>query len=277
MEVFDLLQRLGFTEYEARAYIALLQQHPANGARVAKASGVPRPNVYSVLEKLEERGAALRVETADGIEYHPVPPNELMDRLSSQFSEVAASARQALGALSSTVGDSYVRNLRGENLLFQHAREMINRADSELLLAVWLPESQKLAESTSQAAGRGVAMTTLCWQACPQECGNCQGSIHRHHLSPGNGTRGLVLVRDASEMIVGTISGAEITGIHTKQHRLVEMTSWYIRHSIAVALLLTDVGSQLGEAVTPATRDRLQAVGPGTGWLESLLMLLNNE
>lgn len=277
MEVFDHLQRLGFTEYEARVYVALLQQHPTNGARVAKASGVPRPNVYSVLEKLEERGAALHIETAEGIEYHPVPPDELIDRLSSQFSEVAGSARQALSAMSTTVDDSYVRNLRGESLLFQHAREMINLAESELLLAVWLPESQKLADFTDQAASRGVALTTLCWQACPQECGNCRGSIHRHHLSPGNGTRGLVLVRDASEMIVGTISGEEITGIRTKQHRLVEMTSWYIRHSIAAALLLTDLGSRLDQSVSLATRQRLQAVGPGSGWLESLLRLLNNE
>jgi HTH-type transcriptional regulator, sugar sensing transcriptional regulator len=277
MEVFDLLQRLGFTEYEARVYVTLLQQHPANGARIAKASGVPRPNVYNVLEKLEERGAALHVETAEGIEYLPVQPDELIDRLSSQFSGVAGSARKALGALSSAVDHDYVRNIRGERLLFQHASEMIDLASSELLVGVWLPEAQKLAAFTNQAVSRGVALTTLCWQACPQECGNCRGSIHRHHLSPGNGTRGMVLVRDASEMLVGSISGDEITGIRTKQHRLVEMTSWYIRHSIAVALLLTDFGSQLSEAVSPATRDGLQAVGPGSGWLESLLLLLNNE
>jgi hypothetical protein len=219
----------------------------------------------------------LRVETAQGIEYLPVPPDELIDRLSSQFSDVIRSARQALSTISSSADESYVRNIRGESLLFQHAREMINLASSELLVAVWLPEAQRLADFTDQAASRGVALTTLCWQACQQECGNCQGNIYRHHLSLGNGTRGLILVRDSSEMLVGTISREEFSGIRTKQHRLVEMASWYIRHSIAAALLLTDFGSQLDQSVSPATRESLQAVGPGPGWLESLLMLLNDE
>src|SRR6266542_3193328 len=51
-----LLQQLGFSEYEARAYLALLQRNPLNGYELAKVSGLPRANVYAVLQKLEDRG-----------------------------------------------------------------------------------------------------------------------------------------------------------------------------------------------------------------------------
>src|SRR3954447_12862902 len=66
-----LLQQLGFGGYEARAYIALLQRNPLNGDELAKASGVPRSNVYTVLQKLEERGAVARLEMPAAPGIHP--------------------------------------------------------------------------------------------------------------------------------------------------------------------------------------------------------------
>jgi sugar-specific transcriptional regulator TrmB len=277
MEAFDLLRRLGFSEYEAKAYVALLQQHPASGARVAKVSGIPRPNVYAVLQKLEEAGAALRVETGDGIEYSPVRPAELIERLSSEFEEVVHAARQVLDDIGSPVEDDYVRNLRGEPLLLQHAREIVNSAATEVLLAVSLPEAQALVEVTGQAEARGVAFTTLCLQACPQECGNCRGTIYRYPLNQAeDNSRWLTVIRDSNEIFVGAISREEVTGIRTKQRRLVEMTSWYIRHSIAVAQLLNDLGSQVDQLLNPITQAYLESGRPDARWLKSLLSLLHS-
>jgi hypothetical protein len=51
-----LLLQLGFSEYEARAYLALVQRNPLNGYELAKVPGVPRANIYAVLQKLKERG-----------------------------------------------------------------------------------------------------------------------------------------------------------------------------------------------------------------------------
>ena len=56
MDVIGVLTNLGFSDYEARAYVALLQRNPANGYELAKRSEVPRGNVYAVLQKLEDRG-----------------------------------------------------------------------------------------------------------------------------------------------------------------------------------------------------------------------------
>ena len=80
-DAISLLRQLGFGEYEAKAYAALLQRHPLNGYELARASGIPRANVYAVLERLEERGAVLRVETPEGTRYSPVPPDELTQGL----------------------------------------------------------------------------------------------------------------------------------------------------------------------------------------------------
>lgn len=50
------LQALGLTEYEARAYTALLALGRAVPARVARQAGIPRPKIYETLERLEGRG-----------------------------------------------------------------------------------------------------------------------------------------------------------------------------------------------------------------------------
>jgi HTH-type transcriptional regulator, sugar sensing transcriptional regulator len=45
-ELVQRLQALGFSQYEARAYCALLQKSPANGHEVAKLAGIPTSKVY---------------------------------------------------------------------------------------------------------------------------------------------------------------------------------------------------------------------------------------
>jgi sugar-specific transcriptional regulator TrmB len=53
------LVKLGFSEYEAKAYIALLGKNPVSGYELAKQSGVPRSMIYEVAGKLTARGAAM--------------------------------------------------------------------------------------------------------------------------------------------------------------------------------------------------------------------------
>ena len=78
-DTFKTLGELGFSDYEARAYCALLDAAPANGYQVAGLSGVPRAKIYEVLDKLVARGAAVRVEGKghDGRMFAPTDPKEL--------------------------------------------------------------------------------------------------------------------------------------------------------------------------------------------------------
>jgi hypothetical protein len=58
------------------------------------------------------------------------------------------------------------------------------------------------------------------------------------------------------------------------------MTSWYIRHSIALAAVLNDLGSQLERLIEPETRAILGSIGaqrPGSDWLEQMRQLLRHD
>src|SRR5262245_14170727 len=146
-----LLQELGFSEYEARAYVALLQRSPLNGYELAKASGVPRANVYSVLQKLEERGAVVRLESQAGVRYAPVPPSELTQRLGDRFQDTLAAAQRSLQELAQPAEHDYIWNARGYAVLIEHAQALIDAARARLLVAIRPAEALALAAHLAQA------------------------------------------------------------------------------------------------------------------------------
>src|ERR671923_955151 len=150
-DAIALLQQLGFTEYEARAYLALLQRNPLNGYELAKASGLPRANIYAVLQKLEERGAVVRLDMPSGARYAPVAPTELTQRIANRFEYVLSAAQRALEDLATPADPEYVWNIRGSAALLEHAHALIDATRESLLIAVGRQEANALAESLAQA------------------------------------------------------------------------------------------------------------------------------
>jgi predicted transcriptional regulator len=279
-EATALLQELGFGDYEARAYVALLQHNPVNGYELAKASGIPRANVYAVLQKLEERGAVVRSATPAGVRYAPVPPSELIRRLGQHVQDLLQTAQEALDDLSSPPDQADIWNVRGYTALLEHTRSLIDATRERLLVAIWPEEARVLAAPLAQAEVRGVQVTTLCLTACPTPCGGCRGQIYPYRtvLEPSN--RWLVLVPDGAEVLAGEIGPREETlAVRTHQGLLVELVSGYIRHSIALAAVLQDLGGRLDDLLTPQTHRTLDALGPGRpdiGWLEHMRQLLSS-
>jgi len=54
--VVEKLQQVGLTEYEAKAYSALLNTHLSTATQVSEKSGVPRTKIYTVLKALKNKG-----------------------------------------------------------------------------------------------------------------------------------------------------------------------------------------------------------------------------
>jgi len=277
-EAVGLLQKLGFGEYEAKAYAALLQRSPVNGYELSKQSGIPRANIYSVLGKLEERGAVLRVESGDAVRYAPVPPEELTRRLSARFQETLQVAERSLSEMAAPAEQEHIWSMQGYNTLLEHAATLVEGARQHILVAIWPEEARHLAGVLSRAEARGVAITSLCLAACSTECGGCRGHLYRYRVAPEYRNRWLLLIPDSAAMLAGEITadGAAL-GVRTRQRLLIDLAGWYIRHSIVLAAVLADLGPRLGDSLSPQTHAILATLGPpgvGVGWLEHMRHLL---
>lgn len=277
-EAEEQLQALGFGQYEAQAYVALLTRNPVSGYELARVSGVPRANIYNVLQKLEERGAVLRLETESGTRYAPVVPDELIHRLRSRLQSSLENAQQSLCTLQSGVEQAHVWNAHGYPALIEHARSLIESSQEHLLVATTPEDAPVLQESLDQAQARGVEVTTLCMSGCPVQCSACRGQVYRYRIAPEQAERYLLVVPDESEVLAGQIGpGQEAQAVRTRQKLLVDLSVWHIRNSIALAALLVDLGERLDDLLNPETRAILASLGSGGiqgSWLEHMRQLL---
>jgi HTH-type transcriptional regulator, sugar sensing transcriptional regulator len=256
------LQAIGFGEYEARAYAALIRRGPLTGYQLAKESGIPRPNIYAIIGRLEKRAAVIRVEVKHGVKYAALPAAEMLAGLSQAVQGHLSGAKGALEDLQHQSNPDYVWNVEGYDAMIARAEALIAGARERLLIGIWSSEARRLAAATAAAEERGVQMVALCIEGCSPECGGCRGDVYRYPVAAEAQTRWLMLVADDRELLVGQVgAGGDARAAHTTLEVFVAMTAQYLRNTIATAEIVRSVGSRLPKLLD---RGALEAV-EGTG------------
>ena len=113
MDLFTELMQIGFTEYEAKVYPALLREYPATGYQLSKTSGVPRSMVYENLSRLHARGMVLETMEGRATLYRPLPPKTLLSRHETEHERLISGLRDGLEALYTETQDDRVWSIEG--------------------------------------------------------------------------------------------------------------------------------------------------------------------
>jgi len=140
-EARRVLRELGLTDYETRAYLALLEEGVLTASQVSEHAAVPYSKVYETLTTLERKGW---IETEKGRpgRYYPKPPSEALATMKLQLEEkVKLWERTLLGELQPFYEKREIREkpdiwiLRGELNTLAKLREMLEKAKTELMIA----------------------------------------------------------------------------------------------------------------------------------------------
>jgi DNA-binding MarR family transcriptional regulator len=265
MDTITALQQLGFSEYEARAYEALVGAGELNGYGLAKKSGIPRANIYAVAEKLLVRGALLRVEHEGGQRYVAVAPEQLLRKLATDHKQALDAAQQTLTQDPARHEPAPVFNLRGNELLAK-AADIIDDCHDSLLVAIQPADAAALSQAMHRASDRNIRITTLCLQACEGVCGGCQGAVHRYALARGGSLRWLVLVADQRIALVGQVGDGSAEGMTTRQQLVVELAADFIRQNLGLAAICQGLGRRLEELLPPRLLAQLNDLYPDGGF-----------
>lgn len=233
--MLEKLRQLGWSEYEARAYLALLRQNPATGYRVGKESGVPTAKVYEALARLVERGAArlLPAAESDTAQYLPVPPDEVLAGLRARHARMLDELDHELRTLfvpSASAPEGAW--LRGRAPVLGRANALLVNARKSAALALpWGWESALRAGLEAAKANRvRLDRVTLAPDAAP-------GQNSAGQAEPGL----LVLVADGVEAVIGTLgsptddNAAEALALRAPF--IVRLCLDYVRLRRALALL----------------------------------------
>jgi len=95
--ILETLSYLGLTEYQAKAYVALLLPGDSTAEEVATLSGVPRSKVYQVLDGLKEQGW-VKVRKGRPLRFIPQDPRGVLDEKMSVLQGNVDKLRSELSA-----------------------------------------------------------------------------------------------------------------------------------------------------------------------------------
>jgi len=252
----EQLVRIGFSEYEAKAYIALLEENPATGYHIAKVSGVPRSMVYEVLGKLVSRGAAMTVHKDGGTEYAPVPADEFLEQLHQDHEELITSLKEELVSLGSTSDMQYVWNIEGHENVITKAEEMIAQAAHTIYMAT-LPEAfYDLEDLLKGAIDRGVRVVVYSSRCFDLPGGRVvAASMSEEDLRKTEGL-GLVLVIDGDEVLVGERLGAmQARASWTSNSLFVLIAEHHLRTDLYLPQILDLLGDRALEVIHEDDRE----------------------
>lgn len=262
----ELLQRLGFTTYEAKAWLALAPAGPSTGYEVAKRSGIPRANIYPVLKRLVERGAVRSFDTPDGPRYAATSTAELLESMQREQQDLITAAKASLPR-EPQQEESLVYALPTVARVRGVARTLVAGARDTLLIALEPLEAALLANDLRAADARGVKITTLCLKACEPECGGCRGTIHRCACGVDPASRWLIVAADDARAVVAEFDGLEgVRAIETRQPLVVQLATAYVRQSAALAVLGAELGEHFTGLVSLQARRLLDDLRPTEGF-----------
>jgi len=236
--VSEHLTYIGFSEYEARAYVALLERNPVTAYELARASGVPTSKVYGVLDKLAAKGMVSATGEARK-RYIPSEPLEYLEDFSKKVEGTLGILKKELSSIGRNAPDSHIWNTRGYGHLMGKARRMVDEAERAVLLSIWPEEIRRLLGPLKKAEERGVGVSVVLFGAVLPGPGAVFHHPVEHTLQKEKGGRGIVVVSDSAEALTGSVlPGGRAEGAWSANAGFVALAEEYIQHDVYVMKIL---------------------------------------
>lgn len=243
-EVMKELQKLGFSQYECKAYIGLLKHYPATGYEISKQTGVPRSMIYEVLGKLMDKGA-VHLVPSEPVKYVPVSATELMDRMRKDFEKSFDFLDQKLNSLEQERQVDVISHIRTDERIIKEIRNMIERAEEELWISVWEQQVTELESLIQRKEQEGVHIFSILFGAPNTKIGT---TFHHNYMTPDvvkerMGGHLTIIARDGKEVLIANFSDHGTSwAVTTYDPALVLVATEYVRHDIMVEEITKEFG-----------------------------------
>ncbi len=259
MDILNYLNAIGFTEYEAKVYLALLKDHPATGYQLSKQAGIPRSMVYEALGRLDVRGAVLKAEEAKATLYRPVPPDALLDRLADEHERLLEVLRRDLNMIYTTRDEGHLWTFSGEDEVLSYAKNMIANAQREAMLVLTDVNVRRLREVIMDAQRRGVKMGVLMTGEETLDVGQIAYHPPReselHKLADS-----LIVVVDEQEVLIASSQTLSYTATVTTNANMVQIGRQFVWMELFAHRIFSQLEPETLERLSPEDRQVFESV-----------------
>jgi len=194
------LKELGFSQYEAACYMALVGTHPVNGSQLSKISGIARSRIYDVLRTLTSKGYVLEVDS--GL-YAPLPPDEFVRRLRKKFCNNIDTLETEIEKAAHKNDFEYVWTITGYKNVMEKAITMIKRARSEIYVRLFPEADTHLKDHLIAADKKGVNIRYIAMGKLEKKFDVQVSHPDHEHLKQKIGGRSIDVITDQKEALVG--------------------------------------------------------------------------
>ena len=126
-ERLNKLKEHGLTDYQARAYLALLELNTASANKIPATSRVPRTKIYGIMRQLHDKGL-VQIIPETPLKYKAVPFNRFLKRRVSQLKEEAEELDQSIDSLTEIFKvEPHVPDEQGKFEMFYGRRNVRNK------------------------------------------------------------------------------------------------------------------------------------------------------
>lgn len=257
----ERLMELGFTEYEARAYIALLESNPVTAYEAAKNAGLPTSKIYEVLDRLEAKGVVQAFEEGDRRKFVPLEAGQFLDAQAVRLSGTIGDLRAGLEGIGTKQPVSLVWNVRDYRSLSDYLKTIVDSAKSSLLVSAWPEEIAAIRDWLKAAVARGTRVAVVLFGE-PSAIGYAAsaggggasateiGIVYPHPIGytlyAEKGGRGITAVADGAQAIVATISGGgAVEGAWSRNGGFVALAEDCVKHDIYVMKIVERFDGEL--------------------------------
>lgn len=257
MDLLADLTRIGFTEYEAKVYLALLSDSPATGYQLSKVSGVPRSMVYDALSRLHKRGAVLEsVEDRSSV-YRPLSPELLLERHYEEQLQLMEGLRDGLLKLYVAPTEERDWSLSGRRSIVAYAVQMIENAKKEVYLVLTDDDVAALEKTIWDTCNKGVGVHALITGESAVDC--AEVAYHPPLESELHGLTGMLLVvADGAEALIAG-KDQELATI-TRNPHLVGIARQFVWMEFFTQRIYNRLGSDLLDRLEPQDRQIFESL-----------------
>jgi len=249
-KIHQILESLGLSGYESKAYSGLLKENPVTGYQLSKISGVPRSRIYETLERLTIKGFVLAQE-GKPTTYLPVTGEEFILKTERSLFDKVDTLREWFDTLShEKKGEQGIWKMEGRGNILNKAEFMINNASRIIMICAWADDLRKIKSSLEQAAKREVKILIV-------SCGKFVQSftenlyIHSWEGERKSNIQDITLVTDNTSTLVGSTTPEEkCSAAWTESEGVVYVAREYILHEIIINRLLSYIPPGIKREIT---------------------------
>ncbi len=254
------LMSLGFTEYEAKVYIALLADHPNTGYQISKQAGIPRSMVYEALGRLSGKGAVLQSGEERATQYRPLPPEVLLDKYVQDQERKVENLRKYLRTVYLDKKEDRLWSIKGEQTILTYASQMVHKAEAEVLLVLSDPHLEILMPDIYDAHDRGLVIGALLTGEGELGCGEvAQHPPLESEVQELTGM--LVVVVDQEEALIASSNGGLSATITNNRH-LALIARQFIWMELFAQRIYKQIGTDLIANLEPEDQRILEGFAP---------------